>query len=373
MKNEVRVVMLGAGFIAQTHSNALTRIKASRRGGELNVRLVAICDKNQELAKQAQLRFGYERVYDDFEKMLKEEQYDLFVNASPNILHGCASILAAEQGAAVICEKPLAQTADEAYDIWKKVDACGVTHMTAFEWRAIPAIRVAREMIQSGELGEVLHYRSNLFENMVDPDGGLSWRFSRKIAGTGAIGDLGSHHFDVARYLCGEFKSVCATTLTKCVDPKGIVTDVNDDSFACCAELENGVIAAMSASRITPGHHLRSVIEVDGTKGSIMYELERFNELKICMPGKGVMTKMIDDVEHPNADFYIPVGIQGSYPFGLIDAFAMEDIVIVDAVKYEHSIGQFGTFKDGYRVAEIVDTIERSSVSRKFEDVIFRD
>lgn len=124
----------------------------------------------------------------------------MFVNAGPNSVHAPASIVAANKGIAVICEKPPASSADEAHGMWKGVEKTGVMNRAAFMHRFIPAIQLARQTVQSGELGEIRNFRSNFLLDMVGPDGQVSWRFSRGAAGHGELGDLGSHHIDVAPF-----------------------------------------------------------------------------------------------------------------------------------------------------------------------------
>ncbi len=373
MAKKLRVALLGAGYIGQVHSTALHAIPATRNDPLLKLELAAICDQNEAQANAVADRYGYSKVYTDWKEMLNSEEVDLFVNAAPNVLHGPASIYAAEKGINVLCEKPLASTKEEAYDIWKAVSSHNVLHMTAFMWRAIPAIRRIREMVQGGELGEIMNFRSQFFMNMLQEDGGLSWRFSRGVAGTGAIGDLGSHHIDVCRFTVSEVARVGAIVKTWSKDALGKVTDVNDDAFSCVAELENGAIATFEASRVTPGHALTGRIEIEGTKGTVYYEMERMNELILRMPGKGFTTMMLNKPGDPSADLYLPVGVQGAHPHGWNDGFTMQDAHMVRTVATGGSVKPMGAdMEDAYRVEEIVDMIERSGQTGKFEDVVFK-
>ena len=220
-----------------------------------------------------------------------------------------------------LLEKPLGRTAGEAYEMWQAAEAAGVKHMCAYIHRFIPALQLARTMIAAGEIGRVRHFRSDFLIDMQHPDGSLSWRYSKGAAGGGATGDLGSHHIDQARFLVGEVRRVAALARSWSKDAKGVVTDVNDDWFVAGAELEGGVTATFEASRVTEGHSLTGRIEVDGTLGTLRWEMERVSELHLTEPRKG--TRLIKAVapDHPYSDFWLPVGIQGAFAVGWRDCF----------------------------------------------------
>ena len=176
---------------------------------------------------------------------------------------------------------------ESALDLLINIQKTDVKHMCAFIHRFIPSLQLAHKIIKSGEIGEVQHFRSQFLLDMREADGSLTWRFIKALAGGGASGDLGSHHIDVARFLVGEIEEVCATTRTWSEGNK----DINDDSFSAIAHIENGAIATIEASRITPGHALTGRIEIDGTKGTISFDMERLNELTITEKNKGPETK----------------------------------------------------------------------------------
>ncbi|MDE0211137.1 MAG: Gfo/Idh/MocA family oxidoreductase, partial [Boseongicola sp.] len=306
----------------------------------------------------------------DSDKALKNQELDIFLNAGPNNAHVDPTIVAANAGAHVLSEKPLASTSDEALYLLQSVRQAGVKHMCAYIHRFIPALRLAREMIQAGEIGEVQHFRSQFLLDMREEDGSLTWRFTRELAGGGASGDLASHHIDVARFLAGEVQAICGTTRTWSTGHD----DVNDDSFSAIAHLDSGAMATIEASRITPGHALTGRIEVDGTKGTLSFSMERLNELTLTEARKGPRTFGVTSREHPFGPFFLPVGIQGAHPISWRDCFTFQAHHMIDAVQNDKEVGPVAaTFVDGYRVAEIVDTALRSSESGRFEDVRFRD
>jgi predicted dehydrogenase len=367
----IRIGLVGAGFIGQMHALTFRNASVASWPPKIDISLVALADQNTQLAAETQSRYGFERTTSDWREVAAAPDIDLLINAGPNHLHAAPSIVAAEAGKAVFCEKPLAGSADEAYRLWKAVEATGATAMCAFMHRSIPALNLAREMILAGELGEIRHFRSRFLLNMVTGEP-LSWRFSRSQAGLGALGDLGSHHIDQARFLVGEVTSVAAMTSTWTTDSAGKITDVNDDSFVCAAQLDNGASASFEASRVASAHNLGGFIEVDGSRRSISFHMERLNELIIYEPNRGPRTQLVTQAGHPYSDFWLPIGIQGQHPLGWNECFAHQARHMLEAIACGRPVAPRATFEDGYRVAEIVETIARSAQSRTFETVKFR-
>lgn len=337
------------------------------------VTLVELSDR-KSIAEAVASRYGFQKlVLDDWHSVVQQPDIDIFINAGPNDAHGDPSILAAQSGKHIFSEKPLASTADEALAIWRAVEVAGVWHQCGFIHRFIPSLRLARDMIRAGELGEILHFRSQFLLDMQEPDRSLTWRFSTAAAGGGSTGDLGSHHIDAARFLVGEVAEICASTRTWSKDSTRRILDVNDDSFSAVARLEPGTLATFEASRITPGHGLTGRIEIDGTKGSLAFSMERLNELVFTEPRRGPRTIFVTGPAHPYADFFLPVGIQGAHAISWRDCFVFQAHHMLEAVERNEPVGpNAATFEDGYRVAEIVDTILRSVGSRSFEPVRFR-
>jgi predicted dehydrogenase len=373
MTKPIAVGLLGAGFIGQMHSLSLGDVSRARREPIIHPSLIAIAERNETLAHMMVDRYGWREIVTDWRSLISRSDIDLFVNAGPNELHGEPSIAAAQSGKHVFCEKPLARSGEEAFSIFKDVETTGVKHMCAFMYRFVPALRLARQMIAAGDIGKVRHYRSTFLLNMLEPGAGLSWRFDRDNAGAGALGDLGSHYIDQARYLVGEVTEVTALSKTWTTDPAGKIKNVNDDWFGAVAFLENDATAVFEACRVDAPHALTGRIEIDGTEGSLRFEVERLNELEHRVPGQGPRTLMALRPGHPFNDFFLPVGLQGSHPVGWRDCFAFQIYEMVSAIVQQREISpEAATLRDGYRVAEIVDTIARSAQTRKAERVNFR-
>ena len=369
----IGIGMLGAGFIGQMHSLAFGAVHGAKREPHLKARLVALADTDQALAETIQRRYEWETVAGDWRVAIEHPGIEVFINSGPNDAHAEPTILAAVRGKQLFSEKPLGRNADEAYNMWAAAEHAGVNHMCAFVHRFVPALQLMRSMIAAGEIGRIRHFRSNFLIDMQHPDGSLSWRYSGARAGGGATGDLGSHHVDQARFLVGEVRRVHAMVRSWSRDTKGVVRDVNDDWFVAGAELDNGVTASFEASRVTEGHSLTGRIEVDGTKGTLRWEMERLSELHLSEPARGTRRIMTVAPDHPYSDFWLPVGIQGSFAIGWRDCFFHQAYHMLAAAG-GGSVGPVGaTFEDGYKVAEIVDTIIRSGQSERIEEVVFRN
>src|SRR5262245_6977599 len=190
MSRKIGVGMLGYAFMGTAHSFALRAVGAVAQPAVPEPRLVAISGRDEAKLAAAAERLGWEETATDWQELIADERVDLFDNAGPNNLHAEPTIAAAEAGKHVFCEKPLGVDAEQAHAIWSAAEAAGVVHMTAFNYRFFPALRLAREMIAAGELGEIHHFRSAFLDaSAVDPDQRkTSWRFQREAAGSGALG-----------------------------------------------------------------------------------------------------------------------------------------------------------------------------------------
>lgn len=359
--------MLGAGFIGQMHSLAMRNAGMSRRVPAVRPELVSIADRNQDLAREVADRYQWQAAVADWSAVLDAE-LDLFVNAGPNGTHAPACIAAAERGLAVFCEKPLAATSAEAYKLWRAVDALGVEHRAAFMHRFIPAIQLARNLVKAGEIGEVRSFRSSFLLDMDSDEASKSWRFSRGTAGLGAIGDLGSHHIDIARFLVGEVEQVSAVTRTWSSEP----IDRNEDGFVAVASLTDGATAVFEASRTAAAHRLSGRWEVDGTLGSVSWQMERLNELMIRTRKHGSSTVVVTRPGDPLDGFWLPSGLQGSHPLGWNECFAHQahDILGLASGRLQSSVA--ATFEDGYRVAAVCEAIEESAAQSRSVEVNFQ-
>jgi predicted dehydrogenase len=370
MTKTVTVGLLGSAFMGHAHSLGLRAVDGVAHELGVRPRLLALAARDPDRLEAARARFGWEEATTDWRALVDDPRIDLFDNAGPNALHAEPTIAAVRSGKHVFCEKPLGLDADEAHRMWSAAEAAGVVHMTAFNYRFFPALRLARELIRAGELGEVVHFRSAFLDaSAVDPEQGkTSWRFQRASAGSGALGDLGAHHIDVARFLVGEITGVAANVRTFVGERAGFTVDV-DDAFSALVEFENGAIGTIEASRVAAGHVNESRIAVDGTKGSLSFDVQNLNHLRVGMFGQGFRDILVTDRSHPFAGWWFPPG----HPLGWGDSFTHELAHMLDAVAHGHPVGPLGaTFEDGYRCAEICDAILTASSQRRRVEVAYR-
>ena len=280
---EIGIGMIGYAFMGKAHSIGYRDVPVIASEGVPLPRLVAIYGRDRERLEEARRRYGWQRAVDDWREIIADPTIALVDNAGPNDLHVEPAIAAAKAGKHVYSEKPLAPTAEAAYRVWQAVEAANVRNMCAFNYRFFPALQLARRMIDGGELGEILHYRSNfLLSSAAEGKRLRTWRDEKAAAGAGALGDLGSHHIDLARFLLGS-DPVRASGFTRIVvdkDARGSAIET-DDLFAAMLQFEDGAIGVLEASRVAGGHLVTSRIEVDGTKGSLQFSLQNLNELRV--------------------------------------------------------------------------------------------
>ncbi len=356
----IGVGMLGYAFMGKAHSNAYKTLAYMTWPPPLLPELVAIAGRNEEAVSEAARRYGFAEYVTDWRALVADDRVQLFDNSGPNNLHAEPTIAAAEAGKHVICEKPLGRTADEAHETWQRVAATGVKHMCAFNYRFVPAVRLAREIIESGELGEITHFRGAYLQEWGATDDAL-WRFDKDAAGSGALGDLGAHVIDLARYLVGEIETVSALAAT--FQPgRGV-----DDAIEAAVAFEGGAVGTIEASRFATGRKNAFTWEINGSKGSIAFDLERLNELEVHLAGstpgeraQGFRTVLVTDAGHPFSEHWWPPG----HVLGWEHTFVHELHHFLDAIRTGGEVGPYGAdFEDGYRAAEVCDAILRSARS----------
>jgi predicted dehydrogenase len=372
----VGVGMLGYGFMGKAHSNAYKTLAYMTWPPPLMPELVAIAGRNAEAVAGAANRYGFSESVTDWRKLIADPRIGVFDNSGPNNFHAEPTIAAAQAGKHVICEKPLGRDADEAYDTWQAVAATGVKAMCAFNYRFVPAVRLAKQIIESGELGEIFHFRGRyLQEWIIDADFPMVWRLDKDVAGSGALGDLGAHVIDLARYLVGEIDSVSASTRTFVKEREGTEVTV-DDAVESVVDFAGGAVGTIEATRFASGRKNALQFEINGSKGSIAFDIERLNELQVhysgSTPGKlsqGFRTVLVSEADHPFWEHWWPQG----HMIGWEHTFVHEIHHFLTAIRDDSDIAPHGaTFEDGYRAAEICDAMLRSADSGRRETVAYR-
>lgn len=372
---EVGVGMLGYAFMGRAHSNALRSIPFAIDPPPAIPKLVAVCGRNEAALKAMAARYGYEKTYTNWRDMLENDAVQLFDNGGPNNAHAEPSILAAQAGKHVFCEKPLARTTEEAKAMLDAVTQAGVKHGVAFNYRFVPAIRQAKQLIESGALGRIYHFRAMYLQEWILPHYNTPhlWRMDKSVAGTGAIGDLAAHIVDLGRYLIGEMKSVSGMTRTfieerPLPDGSGMGKVDVDDAFVATVEFENGAIGSLEGTRLAAGRKNYEVIEINGEKGSIRFNLERLNELEVYWVDdepketQGFHTVIVTEGHHPWLNHWWPPG----HIIGWEHTFIHELTHFLDCIVNDKPVGPSGaTFEDGYQAAVVCDAIVLSALTKR--------
>jgi predicted dehydrogenase len=359
---EIGVGMLGYAFMGKAHANGYKKLSYMAWPPPLQPRLVSIAGRDESAVAGAAHRYGFDRYVTDWHELVADPDVQLLDNAGPNNLHTEPSIAAAEAGKHVICEKPLGRTADESYDMWRRVAATGVQHMTAFNYRFVPAVRLAREMLEAGELGDVLHFRGRYLQEWGTTTAD-AWRFHKDEAGSGALGDLGAHVIDLARYLVGDISTVSASTATF-MSGREV-----DDAFEAVVEFDGRALGTIEATRFAAGRKNALSWEINGTKGSLAFDLERLNELQHSDGTKGFRTILVTEADHPFWQWWWPHG----HIIGWEHTFVHEIHHLLTAIAGKGSVAPHGaTFEDGYRAAEVCDAVLRSGESGSREAISYR-
>ncbi|HEX5501894.1 MAG TPA: Gfo/Idh/MocA family oxidoreductase [Thermomicrobiales bacterium] len=375
---EVGVGMLGYAFMGKAHTNAYKTLPSMMYPPPAVPRLVAICGRDEAAVAEAARRYGYETAYTDWRRLVADERVRLFDNGGPNDLHAAPTIAAARAGKHVVCEKPLARDAAEAREMLDAVTAAGVKHMVGFNYRFVPALRQARDLIRSGALGRLYHFRAAYLQEWIMPHYAtpMIWRLDRATAGSGALGDLGAHIIDLARFLVGEIATVGALTRTFVParpDAAGRMRAVDvDDAFVATVGFADGAIGTLEATRFAAGRKNHQELEINGERGSLHFNLERLNELEVFWVGEepretqGFHNVLVTEPYHP---FYANWWPQG-HIIGWEHTFVHELTHFLDCIVNDKDVAPDGaTFADGYRAALVCDAILESAATKRQVDV----
>lgn len=359
---EVGVGMLGYAFMGKAHSHAMINIPHMMYPPPAIPKLVAIAGRNEAAVQEAAKRYGYQRYYTDWKALIKDDDIQLLDNGGPNDAHAAPSIAAAKAGKHILCEKPLGRNPSESKKMRDAVMSAGVKNMVAFNYRFVPAIRQIRKLVDSGALGRIYHFRAVYLQEWIMPHYGtpIIWRLQKDQAGSGALGDLGTHIIDLARYLVGDIASVQAMTKTfipERPDANGNLIKVDvDDAFAAVVEFENGALGTLEASRFAAGRKNGQRIEINAEKGTVVFNLERLNELDVFWiddepkETRGFHNVLVSEGYHPWWENWWPQG----HMIGWEHTFIHEITHMLDCIVNDKPVSPIGAdFEDGYR-ADVV-------------------
>ncbi len=326
-KKKLNIGLVGYGFMGRTHSNAFCQVN---RFFDLEWQpvLKAVCARDGEKAKAFAAQWGYESVETDWRKLIARPDIDLIDIASPNDTHAEIAIAAAGAGKMVLCEKPLGRNAAEAERMVAAVEKAGVANMVWYNYRRVPAVTLAKELIEEGRLGRIFHYRAKFLQDWTIskdlPQGGAAlWRLDVNVAGSGVTGDLLAHCIDTAIWLNGSIDQVTAMTETFIKERKhnltGKVEKVGiDDASAFLARFANGSLATFEATRYARGHKALYTFEINGEHASIFWDLHDLHRLQYFDHRdegrlRGWRSLHVSDGEHPYMKHWWVPGLQIGY------------------------------------------------------------
>jgi predicted dehydrogenase len=369
------VGLIGYNFMGRAHSNAW---RQAPRFFDLpaDVRLKTICGRNRGAVRNAAAKLGWETAETDWRKVVADPEIDIVDIATPNDTHCEIALAAAAAGKAILCEKPLARDVAEAKAMLAAVRKARLVHMLCHNYRRVPAIALAKEMIARGELGDrIHHYRARYAQDwLADPNFPLVWRLKSEVAGSGTHGDINAHIIDLARYLVGEFQEVCAvmTTFVKERPLKvgsrrtGRVTV--DDAVTMLGRFRNGALANLEATRFAPGRKNGLTLEINGSRGSLFFDLEKLNRLRFYNAGdpegrRGFRDIIVTDPPHPYIRHWWPRGHLIGYEHSFIHTAAD----FVEAVVRRRNVAP--NFADGLANQRVLEAASKSARTKRWVKV----
>lgn len=379
--HELRVGIVGLGWMGQVHARALSRLTQHYVDLPLRPRLVAVADTATDDRLQRSVEaFGIENVLSDWQELVVRDDIDLVCVTGPNFIHRDVAVAAAQAGKHLWVEKPAGRNAAETREIAAAVDAAGVQSAAGFNYRNAPAVEYARELIALGRLGTINHVSIKfLADYAAHPQGALSWRFLNEYSGSGVLGDLVSHAVDLGRYVVGELSELvvddarfiprrpeavgAASHFSRGGD--GPLLDVeNEDYVAALLRFANGARGMLESSRADVGEQCTYGIQVHGEKGALSWDFRRMGELQVCL-----------DQDYQNASYstvYMTPGQgeMGAFQPGSGIAMSYDDLKVIEAKRLVDSIAdgkpQGATIHDAVAAAEVVDAMLESIAGRKW-------
>jgi predicted dehydrogenase len=384
-KPVLRVAMVGYAFMGAAHSQGW---RNAHRFFDLPAvpEPAVLCGRDQEKVADAAARMGWAEAATDWRDVVARDDIDIVDVSTPGDTHRDIAIAALEAGKHVLCEKPLANTVEEAEEMVAAAQAAerrGVLSMVGFNYRRTPALALARNLVAEGRLGRLHHIRAQYLQDwIVDPQFPLVWRLQKDKAGSGALGDIGAHVVDLAHFLTGERLTGVSGTLERFIDQRPLpeqasglsasaggaggevsMGDVTvDDAAAFFGRTPSGALATFEATRFATGRKNGMRIELNGSEGSLAFDFERLNELHVydgTVPAgdAGFRRILATEPDHPYAGAWWPPG----HGLGYEHTFVHE---IADFVRdVANGTSPSPSFADGLYVQQVLDAVERSSAA----------
>jgi predicted dehydrogenase len=382
---EIGVAMIGSGLMAKSHTMGYRNVESVYGKAPFRPRFEILADAKEDLARSGAESLGYDRWTIDWREAVTDERVDVVDIVTPNFLHKEIAMAAIAAGKHVYCEKPLALTAAEAKEMYEAAEEAGVKTLVGFNYLRNPAIAEARRLIASGALGELWTFSGQfVLDACTDPDVPFTWRFDRKLSGTGALGDLGAHIISLAQVLVGPISSVAGLSKTfvktrpaptgafgygSGADLSAPRREVeNDDATTFLIEFASGASGHIAASRVATGRTWHQSIEIIGSLGSLQFVQQDIHTLRLYIAGDPAESKGYKEIElGPSHGDYGAFWPFAGVPLGVHELKTIEVNEWLNAIAEDRRPD--GDFKEGWMVSEVLDAVELSAAERRWVDV----
>ena len=387
MAKKINVGMVGYKFMGKAHSHAYRDVAMFFKTETVPVMKV-ICGRTETAVSEAARRFGWEAYETSWEKLVQRQDIGLVDINTPNSTHREIAVAAAKAGKHILCEKPLAVSLAEAEEMLEAAKEAGVKHMVCFNYRKVPAVGLAKKLIGEGRLGKIYHFRAQYLQDWItDPEFPLVWRLKKEEAGAGAHGDLNSHIIDLARYLVGDFAKVVGmqetfikkrpelevseklTTGLAAESRRPQLGEVTvDDATLFLARFKNGALGCFEVTRFANGRRNGLRFEINGSKGSLLFELENMNELwfyscEDSQGRQGFRKILATEATHPYIEAWWPPGHIIGYEHTFVH-------VVYDFMKaLDEDRMPTPNFTDGVECQRVLEAVEKSAKEERWVEV----
>ena len=374
-QSSIRVALLGTKFMGKAHSHAYRSVNMFFPDTP-RVEMKVIVGRDPRETKQAAKVYGWQEASTDWRAVLERDDIDLVDICTPGNLHCEMGIAAARAKKHILCEKPLAITGTEAKRMLAAAEKAGIRHFLMHNYRRAPAIALAKRFIEEGRIGKIYHFWARYFQDWaMSPELPRLWRFDKAQTGSGALGDLGSHIIDLARFLCAEIREISAATETfikrrpSAAGAQTMQRVTVDDAVVLCTRFANGAIGTLAASRFALGRKNHGTFEINGSRGSLTFNLENLNVLRFYSA----------EDSGPREGFREIIAIsKGKHPYA--DNWWGDGHIIGYEHTHTHSVADFlrsiasrkkirPDFRDGVRNQMVMDAVERAAQSRRWVKV----
>ncbi|HEY8661361.1 MAG TPA: Gfo/Idh/MocA family oxidoreductase [Hanamia sp.] len=376
-KKELRIGLIGCGFMGRTHSNGYNRVPNFFPELEYRPVLKAVCSRSKDKVSAFADQWGYESFETDWKKLIARDDIDAVDICTPNNMHVEIAVAAAQAGKMVLSEKPLARNLAEAQQMVDAVEKAGVKNTVWYNYRRIPAVTLAKQIIDSGKLGKIFHYRANFLQDWTMsadlPQGGEAlWRMDADVAGSGVTGDLLAHCIDTAIWLNGSIKDVSAVTETfikeRVHQLTGKVQKVSiDDACIFHCHFKNGSLGLFESTRYARGHKALYTFEINGEHASIRWDLHDLNRLEYFDHAdeskvRGWRSIHVTDSDHPYMNKWWVPGLSIGYEHSFIHQAA-------DFLKsLESGEACSPTFKEAFETQQVCEAVLESAAAGRWKD-----